>query len=165
MLFKKLNLNTDQVQTINSIFAIAHKTSDGKRRDSTNGIQEDIYLVFSSEIEKEKIGGIANKVILKPPLSKFGINAKLHFLMEEEFISKQCSSPSFDHNNLWLYIRGITNVFHETMPFKKWVDLSKTEQWEEYHKQNIPPIISNVRIHQPVYPTWSRRENSNCVKA
>jgi DNA modification methylase len=158
MLVKKLNLGPDQIRTINSIFAIASNRSGSKTGNSKDKLHEDIYLVFESERGKENIKGSVTRVVQKPPLSKFGIEVAIHLVTRDNFVSEQRKSPSFEHNNLWLYIKGKTNMFHEGITFKKWVDLCMAGQWKEFFKQNVPPIISNVRIRQAVPSTWSPRD-------
>jgi hypothetical protein len=157
MLVKKLNLGSDHAQAINSVFAIASKSTCSKSRNHDDKLCEDIYLVFESGREKEKTRELAGKVVQEPPLSKFGIQATIHLVTKEEFISEQCRSPSFDHDNLWLYAKGVTYMFRDNIAFNEWIDLSKTEQWKEFFKKNIPPIISNIRIRQAVPSTWFPR--------
>jgi len=158
LLIKKLSLSPERVRDINSIFAIASNVSGSMTGNWKDRLPEDIYVVFESENSNDEIKEAAHRATRKPPLSKFGIEPRLHFLRKDTFISEQCRYPSFDHRNLWLYVKGATNMFYKRMTFQKWVDLCETGEWTGFFKQNIPPIVSNVRIRQSVPSTLVPRE-------
>jgi DNA modification methylase len=159
VLIKKLNLDVEQVTEINSVFAIGSNLSSGITGNWKDRLHEHLYVVLNSESKKDDLEKVARTVIRKPPLSKFGIEPKLRFLTKDDFISEESRSPSFDHNNLWVYINGITNLFYKKISFERWADLCETKLWKEFFKRNLPPIISNIRVRQPVPRTWVPHES------
>lgn len=158
LLLKKLAAHCPQGKIISVVFAISGHSS--KTRGSLESRHpEDIYLILTSEKYKEALDELACKFTSKPPLSKFGIDPKMRLLTIEEFVEKERKSPSFDHNCLWLYANGVTNMFVERLSFGKWVDLAGSGEWAKRLDRRLPPLITDVKIKQQVPTTWSSRDS------
>jgi DNA modification methylase len=158
LLLKKLVAYGPQSKAISTVFAISGRPLKTKGNFKSR-FQEDIYLILTSEKHKEALNEFACREMTKPPLSKFGIDAKLRLMTIEEFIEKETKSPSFDHENLWLYAKGVTNMFVESLDFKKWVGLIETGQWIKKLERSLPPLVTDVKIKQRVQATWSSRND------
>ena len=158
LLIKKLNLSPAQAHEINSIFAIASDATGGIIANWKDRLHENVYVIFDFKDNKDILEETANRLIRKPPLSKFGIEPTLCFLTKDSFIAKQCASPTFNHNELWLYLKGVTHRFHTRITFEEWINASKKEEWKILLKQNVPPIVSNIRIRQSVPSTWAAHQ-------
>ena len=143
---------------INTIFAISREFNSDKleKPDRFRFLKEDLYVVFDSNspIDKTKFHKCIQAVVSKPPLSKFGIVSDHHLLTRDEFITEQRSSQYFDWQELWLYVRGVMNMYHNSITFDKWHHQSDKRGWKEYFKNNVPPVISNIKVMQSVNRTW-----------
>jgi DNA modification methylase len=142
----------EQGASINTIFAIARKLSLNEQNASNKWkfLKEDIYLVLEHQVDAEKLQKSILDVSFKPPLSKFGIEPQFYILTHNEFIAQETSSPSFNHRNLWLYRKGVVNIIDKPIIFKEWQEVSKKEHWKEHIRNNIPPIISNIKVNRSV---------------
>ena len=143
---------------INTIFAIsrAFNKDQLEKLDRFKFLNEDLYLVFdsNSHIDKAKLHEHIQLVTSKPPISKFGIVSEFHLLTRDEFFEKQRLTPYFDWTKLWLYVRGVMNMYDRSITFDEWQHQSDKSGWKEYFRNNVPPVISNVRVKQPVIRTW-----------
>jgi DNA modification methylase len=155
----------DQNASINTIFAIGQKLGLNNRnaQGKWKFLREDIYLVFEHQIDKAKLQDNILDISAKPPLSKFGIEPQFCLLTHDEFLVQEASSPSFDHENLWLYEKGVVNTFDKHITFEKWQEISKKESWRRNFGNVVPPIVSNVRVKQPLIKDRRPKEFKNSV--
>jgi DNA modification methylase len=137
---------------INAIFAIERKTGSLGLKDCGRWkfLKEDIYLLLETLRNNEELQRTVSRISQRPPLSKFGIESKFFFKQRDAFIKKEMRDPSFDHKHLWMYAKGKMNAFCMKLDFSKWVILSRQDDWKQYAGNVIPPVISNVRVNQPV---------------
>lgn len=128
---------------IHSIFAISKKFSRDKNKSKFKFMKEDVYLIFDKEIDTEILNQAILQVSTRPPLSKFGIDATIYILNKKEFIKKHKMEQLFDDLNLWLYVKGITNIFEKQITFSEW----KNNFQNEWMDEKYPPIISNIKVN------------------
>lgn len=147
---------------INTIFGISRECNrdELEKPDRFRFLKENLYLVFdsSSPIDKTKLHKHIHTVASKPPLSKFGIVSEHHLLTRDEFIKEQRFSRYFDWPELWLYVRGVMNMYQSPITFDEWKHRSSKSGWKECFKNGIPPVISNIEVKQPVIRTWKPKE-------
>lgn len=141
---------------INTIFGIKRKFNPNelKAPNKWRFLREDIYLVFETDVHERDLYESISRLSSRPPLSKFGIEPKFYLMSRDALKEQERQSPSFNHKRLWLYRKGIMNVFYMRLEFEKWKDLSKEQSWKMHFKNKIPPIISNVKVNQPVVKSW-----------
>lgn len=141
---------------INTIFAIKRRFNQNEQKvpNKWRFLREDVYLVFDTDVQEQNLYDSISKISSRPPLSKFGIEPKFYLLSQGAFIQQESHSPSFDHKRLWLYQKGMMNVFHKRLEFEEWKNLSGEGDWKLRFKNKIPPVISNVKVNQPVVKTW-----------
>lgn len=143
--------------SINTIFAIKRKMSQDELKGSKwKFLKEDVYLVFEDLPSMELYQQVLNLSSV-PPLSKFGIEPTFHFMSRNMLIEKEKSKPTFDHKHLWLYRKGVMNKFYRQLEFEEWEDLSAQDSWKMNFRNGVPPIMSNVRVSQPVVKSWQPR--------
>ena len=137
---------------INTIFAIKRifNSKQLKMPDRWRFLKEDVYLVFENDVPEKNLHESISRLSSKPPLSKFGIEPKFYLMSRDAFIQQETHSPSFNHKHLWLYQKGIMNVFHIRLELENWKDLSEEGSWEGYFRNKIPPVMSNVKVNQAV---------------
>jgi DNA modification methylase len=137
---------------INTIFAIKRKF-DYSRLEAHNNwkfLREDVYLVFEENVNEKDLHENISKLSSSPPLSKFGIEPNFYITSWDTFVEQETYSPSFNHKQLWLYRKGMMNIFHKRLEFDRWKNLSKGGSWKEHFKEKIPPVMSNIKVNQPV---------------
>lgn len=141
---------------INTVFAIKRKFNPNELTapNKWRFLKEDVYLVFETDVQEKNFHDNILRLSSGPPLSKFGIEPKFYVMSRDAFIEQERHSPSFNHKRLWLYRKGMMNVFHIHLEFEKWKDLSGEESWKMHFKNKIPPVISNVKVNQPVVKSW-----------
>jgi DNA modification methylase len=108
--------------------------------EKANLMRENIYLVLNSEKNKEAFLNHIQEICSKPPLSLFGIKARLYLLTHSEFTKKRIAFPK----KLWLYAKGAVRAPIDSITLKEWKLRSDTEDWIKMSLNGIPPIISNI---------------------
>ena len=142
---------------LNTIFAISRGFEEEKLRNrEIKFLKEDLIIVLDSVTIKDKslLLGPIKLVSTKPPLSKFGIEARFFIYTKDEFAKKHQSKPLFEWTKLWLYTKGVMNKFEKSISFEEWKQLSSKPMWRKYFKNHVPPVVSDVKVHQEVIKTW-----------
>lgn len=145
---------------INTLFAIKRKFNPNelKAPNKWRFLREDVYLVFETDVQEKDLYESISKLSSRSPLSKFGIEPKFYLLSRDTHIQQETLSPSFNHKRLWLYQKGIMNAAYMRLEFEKWKDLSREGNWKGYFGNEIPPIMSNVKVNQPVVRSWRSKK-------
>lgn len=138
-----------QKPSIDTVFAIKRDPTDQQSLSPWKFLKEDVYFILDINTENNLRTHML-EITSRPPLSKFGIEADFYIFSKDTFIEQETQSPSFDHEHLWLYQKGIMNFYHKHINFKKWKNLSSKKQWRELFKNIIPPVVSNVKVRQEV---------------
>jgi len=105
-----------------------------------------------SEIERQ-----ARNCSVKPPLSKYGITAEVHAHLAENF-AKSRDGRLLEGQKLFLYKEGVTHDAQKdatgtgafSVPLLPW--------------KRIPPIVTNVEVHQRLVHTWRPGQPGATVK-
>lgn len=139
---------------MNTVFAISNKSFTKTNNERHKFMRETLYLIFERKINKEQIFTDLNKILGKPPLSKYGILAEVKVVTRKDFIKIENVRKSLLNRQLWLYTNGITHKYARRVTFKDWFTMSNTPAWRSYYNNKVPPIISNIKVYQPVKRTW-----------
>lgn len=156
-LIKKLaeatHLTNFVMSKLNTVFAISRSFDNNKINDKHKFLKEDIYLVFDGKMDFDKLKNSIDIIIRKKPLSKYGIIANFFLNTIDNFIEIFEKENLFDPKKLWVYARGLTNLHEGSIAFDEWKENCIKEEWHSYFKNGIPPIISNIQVHQRVIRT------------
>lgn len=110
-----------------------------------NNLDQELFLVFNGKVDFGELYEKIKKIVSNPSLSRFGVKSKILAYSKEDFIKIYQNDPEFNLHNLWLYKKGITNVFERSISLSEWINDFQTELEDE----KIPPIISNIKIDIP----------------
>jgi len=110
-----------------------------------NNLDQELFLVFNGKVDFGELYEKIKKIVSNPSLSRFGVKSKILAYSKEDFIKVYQNDPKFNLHNLWLYKKGITNVFERSISLSEWINDFQTELEDE----KIPPIISNIKIDIP----------------
>ena len=148
---------------VNTIFAISRGLIRRKgERNDFKFLKEDLMIVLDGDVLEDSVRAhilrTIEKISSSPPLSKYGIDPRVFLYSRNEFVKKHLETPLFDSTELWIYIRGVVNKFESRIDFEEWRQLSSKPEWKNFFRNNVPPVISNVKVHQEVIKTWKRRQ-------
>ena len=125
---------------------------------------EDIYFIFSQNIDTEVLEEKVKEIAVKDPLSHFGIEPKVVLLSKDRFASRHRNL--FNNRTFWLYVNGVVHKFERGITFSEWLNESTTPQWREFFENGIPPIIINAKVYQQVPKTLrTKEENFSLMKS
>ena len=151
---------------VGTIFAISTRERRNKKGSSILSKQklltEDVYLIMKNQTQSDFLRRQISTVITKPPLSKFGIESRVFLQGPDEFVSKQ--RKTLENMNMWLYAFGVVRKFERSITFSDWISEMEKPHWEDYTKNAVPPIISNVGVSQEVPKTWQSKERKHLVQ-
>jgi len=150
---------------IDSVFAISREPTENElfQMPRHKFMVEDIFLIFDGNIETKVLADRIREVASKAPLTKFGIDARVFPVMKDKFVLNHRNE--FDSCRFWLYTCGTTHSFERQMTFSQWLIENKKPKWEDYFRNGIPPIMSNVRVKHTIPKTWkSQEERFNMLK-
>jgi DNA modification methylase len=152
---KVLDIEKD---SINAVFAISREpTKDELSKMPDNKFMvENIFLVFNDDVKSEFVQKQIEEIASKAPLSKFGIDPRIFVVNKNEFVLKH--GHTFEDFSFALYAYGVVNEFEKEIAFSQWLCESEKPEWRKYHKNGVPPIISNVKVNQKTPKTWKSAE-------
>jgi DNA modification methylase len=153
-LLKKRGVQDDDAFFLNTIFAISEEFPVKTNNDKHKFMKEILYLVIENKIDKQQIISDLNEILRKPPLSKYGILAEVRVITVEDFVKTDKIKASLVRRQLWLYANGVMHKYTRSITFKNWLTMSMTPAWRSYYGNNVPPVISNIRVNQLVKRTW-----------
>ncbi|MCK4478318.1 site-specific DNA-methyltransferase [Candidatus Bathyarchaeota archaeon] len=144
--------------TVNTIFALSVEPTDKEKSalPKNKFMVEEIFIISNYNGDLESIEGQLTEVASKEPLSKFGIEPKIFVLNKNDFTSKYGSV--LENARLWLYLSGRVYKLRKAITFSQWSLENSEDHWKDYSKNNIPPIITNIKVYQEVPTTWESKE-------
>ena len=138
---------------VNTVFAISNRSPTKTNNERHKFMKETLYLVFEHEIDKGQVITDLNEILRRPPLSKYGILAEVKIVTRKAFAKMREVRTSLVNQQLWLYANGIMHKYSRGITIKDWFHLSGTPTWRSYYGNNVPPVISNIEVYQPVRRT------------
>lgn len=151
---------------VGTIFAISTRERKNKKESSILSkhklLTEDVYLIMKNQTQPDFLRKQISAVVTKPPLSKFGIESRVFLQSPDEFVSNQ--RKTLENMNLWLYAFGVVRKFERSITFSDWISEMEKPHWEDYTKNAVPPIISNVGVSQEVPKMWQSKEKKHLVQ-
>ncbi|PLR75305.1 site-specific DNA-methyltransferase [Bacillus sp. V3-13] len=153
-LIKKLrSLNKDD-ETANSIennfsaiFAIQVPTFNLTENDD-NIIGKAKFIFFWNDISTlEPISKTISEVASKAPFSKYGLDVEIEVIYSEE-IENYIDKLGY---LFYSYVTGNTISYHQELTKFELLNFLNTENYTDFFNKDIPPIFSNIKIHEDNY--------------
>jgi DNA modification methylase len=89
----------------------------------------------------------ADELSKRPPLSKYGIGVALAAYPVDIIARAWLEEKGLDLAQcIYVYARGRTYAWAETMSVKRWLELIESKKWSETLSQGYPPIISDICV-------------------
>lgn len=133
---------------LNSIFALENSTEEVEFEDEHKFLSVDLHIITDNGFSVQKLQEDIEDVVSQPPLSKFGVKPFVEIHKTKEF--KQGRSKELEDDLLWLYTEGKFNKYQNPYSTHDWRNDCQTEKWQDYFKNGVPPIISDIKINQDV---------------
>lgn len=142
--------------SLKAIIALKRKFNPGAQRKLFHFLKEEVVFIFGelSDGKKQLIKELAELVISRKPLSKFGIFPNLRICSLEGFRILMENNYISPNSRLYLYTDGNTHFYTESKSFRNWFKKITAEEWKGYNIGTVPPILSNVQIKQELIHTW-----------
>ncbi|KKE78271.1 site-specific DNA-methyltransferase [Bacilli bacterium] len=153
-LVKKLRTidNTDLSKPLensfSAIFAFQLPFNNTSNED-THTIGKVNYLFFWDDLETiEQIRKVISEVTSKPPFSKYGLDVNIEIIHSDSIDSYK---KLFLDNHSYTYVKGITTTYREKLSLSQLSDLINSDDYKNYFDKDIPPIFSNIELHEDDY--------------
>lgn len=132
------------------IIAIKKKFNSDDIRKSHHFLKINIFMIYKNldDVIREEIKDLANEVINRKPLSKYGILSKVIIKDESELVKLQNELGIKKKTRLFIYLSGNTHKYFCSKNFENWMGLIRKEIWIEFQDRSVPPILSNIKIKQ-----------------
>jgi len=133
----KAGLSNDALEGLNSILVLDQK-SDAPQ----------IFLVYNNRPPDDSEFTELWETIEETPRWIYGFKPKPQIISLSKMIrnKEKLGIPT----NLFLYSKGKTHYYKSDLSFDKWIQKSKSEEWEDNYLEIIPPIISNIEVKEKV---------------
>jgi len=134
---------------IKLILAFDEELTEEEKNDSKIGkVKYTFILGNESTLEEAKL--IINNILSKPPFTKYGLQIQF----DVKSIEEMENYVNYIDHELYSYERGCTNSYSRV------VNLSEigTIPYFQLFDKDIPPIISNIKIHEDDYADIERIE-------
>jgi len=151
------------VQEVDEIVAIIveeDKTTNQQRTNTFARIGVTFLVAFQSEHSEKALKEAILSVVVKPPASKFGIDSAISVRNADEFFGIASQGVGNNDRPLFIYLGGRTHYFHERSTFKDLSIRLAWSQWKTMRKNNMPPILSPIRIRQEIIKTWFPKQRA-----
>ena len=145
------------VQEVDEIVAIIveeDKTVGRQRTNTFARIRATFLVAFQSRHGEKVLKEAILSVVAKPPVSKFGIDSAISVRNADEFFGVTNQGDGNNNHPLFIYLGGRTHYFQEQSTFKDISIRLAWSQWKTMRKNNMPPILSPIRIRQKIIKTW-----------
>jgi DNA modification methylase len=126
-----------------------------------------VILVVEESINRTAVNNAIQQVISKPPLSKFGINARIVLVTlrdVQEFGNFQARFGVSHDEVLWLYRHERTYKFQAETTVRQWLEAIKSQYSTPKESSCLPMIASNVPVCQKIERTWFPKQNNITVR-
>lgn len=155
-LFNLLKL-TEKRFTFNEIQGIVtiYDSLNGrrKRHELARAI---IYILCDGKLNYKQIERKAMGLIKKPPLSKYGIVPEIHVTPWTSFLQTEWG-VLIGERNLFLYTNGVTYMVNGKVKLSDWLSRQR-KFWKR-----VPPILTNIEVHQPIIRTWKPKNGEDIL--
>lgn len=109
-------------------------------------IKEDIFIIVGDEENKDLMATRLMEVADKPPLSKFGVHGVVKVVSKDSLTSWLSHRSDITDRDLWIYVGGVNYKYHKKANLKEGRVLDVMKELKTMWKNNLPPVICNVRI-------------------
>lgn len=137
-------------------------SEDGKQPDKnlkrSQFAAATVTFLLDQELDVERVRKLVDAAAKTPPVSKFGISPTFNILKADSFFSNKDHLASMNGHPFYVYIGGKTHHYHEEVTM---TDLSAKLSWGGWRnlkKDNLPPVVSEIGIRQPIVRTWKSKE-------
>jgi len=145
------------VQGVDEIVAIIveeDKSTNQQRTNTFARIKATFLVAFQDKRGENILKEAILSIVAKPPVSKFGVDSAISVKNADDFFGIANQEEGNNHYPLFIYLGGRTHYFQEESTLKDLSIRLAWSQWKTMRKNNMPPILSPIRIRQEIIKTW-----------
>ena len=147
---RHLELESAQGLGLNTLFSISKpRSGTASKGRARRFLSIDMHVVLDDGTSASILKQALADVTATAPLSNFGIDVDLHVRDRKAFIF-ELDEHEWSRRRLWLYRGPQFNMYLKSINKDEWKRASAEPTWKHFFSKDMPPLVSNTMIRQPV---------------
>jgi DNA modification methylase len=115
-----------------------------------------IYILCDGNLNYRQIERKTRDLLKRPPLSKYGIVPEVHATPSASFLQTE-GGVLLGEQDLFIYTNGATYMVNGKVKLRDWLSKQR-KPWKR-----VPPILTNIEVHQPIIRTWKPKNGEDIL--